>query len=242
MRERRWASTRFGTGFPSVVLLTVAVCLLVAGCGSAAPGAGTPTDSTSPGSTATPSTATSHASDSSSAPDALNAPDTSQVPVTTAGRALDGGITGDTRDDGALRADAVPLGAEAQVGDWTVKVVTVTAPATDAIAYNNEFNEPPEAGNDYVLVTIEATRTGGPSADFSLEMDSAFIGAGGEEFGAPHGRAEPPQPIDEAGTAGPGQTVSGDLVFEVDREQIAGGMLRLAPATTLDAAVFFALG
>jgi hypothetical protein len=240
MRERTWPTARLGTCFPSVVLLTVAVCLLLAGCGSAAPGVGTPTDSTSPGSTASPSPSTSQAASFSSAPDALDAPETSQVPVTTAGRALGGGTTGGTQDGGALRADAVPPGAEAQVGDWTVKVVTVRAPATDAIAYNNEFNEPPGAGNDYVLVTIEATRTGESAADFSLEMDSAFVGAGGEEFGAPHGRAEPPQPIDEAGTAGPGQTVSGDLVFEVGREQIAGGMLRLAPAP--NAAVFFALG
>ena len=135
---------------------------------------------------------------------------------------------------------AVPVGEEAQVGEWKVTVVSVTAPATELIAYTNEFNEPPPPGSDYVVVTVQATYTGEGSADFSLDMASAFVGSDGGEFGAPQRRAEAPQPIEEAGEAGPGETVSGDLVFEVSSAEMAGGTVRLAPASAPEAATLFA--
>jgi hypothetical protein len=119
-------------------------------------------------------------------------------------------------------------------------VVGVTAPATELIAYTNEFNEPPASGFDYVLVTIQATYAGAGSAEFALDIASAFVGSDGGEFGAPQGRAEAPTPLEEVGEVGSGGTASGDLVFEVSSAEMAGGRVRLAPGSAPEAAVLFA--
>ena len=202
----------------TLALLTAAVtagAVLLAGCGSAQPAGSTETVGKTTASSAPVSTTASSVRLTTTA-----SPVTSPTPTAEV---------------------AVPVGEEARVGEWKVTVVSVTAPATELIAYTNEFNEPPRPGFEYVLVTVKATYAGPDSAEFALDIASTFVGSEGGEYGAPQGRAIAPQPIEEAGAVVAGGMASGDLVFEVRSAEMAGGRVALAPASSLEAAVLFAI-
>lgn len=148
----------------------------------------------------------------------------------------------DTTGAGELgsRRNPIPLGQEAQVGDWTVKVLGATLDATQAILDENQFNDPPEAGYQYVLVNLEATYDGTESATFWVEMSYTFVGSGGNTYES--GMAVAPDPITDEGEVFPGASVSGNLVFAVASDQVSGGTLSLEQAFSFEETrVFFAL-
>lgn len=140
------------------------------------------------------------------------------------------------------RESAVPLGQGAPVGDWTVTVMSVTPDATQQLLDKDEFADPPQAGNQYVLVSVEATYDGTESSDFSMDVSWKFVGSKGNTFGSPEGFVTPPDPIWNAGEAFPGASVSGDLVFEVPSDQVTGGALMFEETFSFDdLRVFFAI-
>ncbi len=140
------------------------------------------------------------------------------------------------------REDAVPLGQGASVGDWTVAVVSVTPDATQQLLDNDEFSDPPQAGNQYVLVSIEATYNGTESSDFGMDLSYNFVGSKGNTFGSPEGFVVPPHPVWDAGEAFPGASVSGDVLFEVPSDQVTGGTVMFEETFSFDDnRVFFAI-
>lgn len=138
------------------------------------------------------------------------------------------------------RENPIPLGEEAQVGPWKVTVVGATLDATALVLDHNEFNEAPAAGEQYVLIEIEATRTAEEAAAFWVDMSYVFVGAGGNTFEAAF--ADVPDAISDMGEAYKGASVTGNLVFQVPSEQVAGGTLRLEESFSFeDSEVFFAI-
>jgi hypothetical protein len=131
-----------------------------------------------------------------------------------------------TTERGAVgtRGNPVPVGQEIQVGPWKVQVVDVVLDADDVVLNHNEFNETPQAGNQYVMIKIAATRTAERAAAFSMDMYCVFVGSGGNTFDA--GYAAIPDSISETGEACRGASVTGNIVFEVASNQVAGGTLR----------------
>jgi hypothetical protein len=141
---------------------------------------------------------------------------------------------------GGTREKPLPLGQEAQIGDWKVKVVSANLNATSQIT-SDDWSDPPQAGNQYVLVDLEATYTGSESASFWADMSYNFVGSGGNTFGAPEGFASSPHPISDAGEAFAGASITGDVLFEVASDQVAGGVLMIEEFTFEGARVFFAV-
>ena len=134
----------------------------------------------------------------------------------------------------------VPVGDEAQVGPWRVRVLDVVLDADDIVYNHSEFNEPPQSGNRYVLIELEAVRTGEETAAFWTDTYWEYVGSGGA-LSAP-AFADIPDPISETPEAAPGASVSGYLVFDVPFDQIAGGRLRLSEAFSFeDVEAFFAV-
>jgi hypothetical protein len=219
------------------VALTLAAFLLVAaavliGCRSSVD----ETPSSIPATAAEPTvTMTTLAPAPPETPSSGHHPDT-----TAAGSAAPN--SGDTTNSGyqGTRDNPVPLGQEAQVGPWKVKVLEVTLDADDIVYNHSEFNEPPRAGSHYVLIKLEATRTGEEAAAFWVDTYYEFIGSGGETFEVAY--ADIPDPISETAEADPGASISGNLVFEVSSDQISDGTLRLSEAFSFeDVEVFFAV-
>jgi hypothetical protein len=118
--------------------------------------------------------------------------------------------------------------AEAQVGGWHVKVVSVTLDANGVVANHSEFNHEPEAGTQYVLVLIQATRTGEGPATFADEIYSAFLGSEGDPFEA--APVDVPDSMNEAGEMQQGASITGNLVFRVASGQAQGGRLMMQSA------------
>ncbi|MCX8032665.1 MAG: DUF4352 domain-containing protein [Thermoleophilia bacterium] len=138
------------------------------------------------------------------------------------------------------RKNPIPFGATAQVGDWVVKVVDFKPDATQLILKENQFNEPPKAGQQYVLVRLEATYAGKESGTFWVDMSCRFLGNKGNTFKT--ATVVAPDEISDAGEAFEGASVSGNLVFSVDSDQVAGGLLLLEPSFSFDEErVFFVL-
>jgi hypothetical protein len=166
---------------------------------------------------------------------------TGDVPtvVTVARSTTSRGPTTSGRPTGTRR-DPIPLGQEAQVGDWKVKVVGVTLDATRAVLDENMFNNPPDSGSEYVLVSIEASYVGQESSTFWIDMLYSFVGSDGKVFGL--AAAVAPDSITNAGEASSGGSISGNLVFMVASDQIPGGTLMLEEAFAWEQGrVFFAV-
>ena len=64
------------------------------------------------------------------------------------------------------RGNPIATGEAAAVGDgWTLRVVDVNANANDAVLAENQFNDPPEAGEQFFIVRVAMTFNGTGSAD-----------------------------------------------------------------------------
>jgi hypothetical protein len=155
---------------------------------------------------------------------------TTERPTTTTTQAVESGT----------RENPTPMGQEAQVGNWRVKVIGATPKATQAVLDANMFNDKPQSGYQYVLVKITATYTGDESATFWVDMSSKFVGKGGNTFDS--GMVVAPNSISDAGEVFSGASVSGNLVFAVASDQVSGGSLSLEQSFSFDETrVFFAI-
>jgi hypothetical protein len=134
----------------------------------------------------------------------------------------------------------VPAGTEAQVGDWLIKVVGFTPDATAAVLEANQFNDEPGTGQQYVLVELAATYTGAESGTFWMDISDKLLGVGGNTFDS--GMAVAPSPISDTGETFSGASVSGQLLFLADSDQVSGSLLILEESFSLDSTrVFMAL-
>lgn len=138
------------------------------------------------------------------------------------------------------RRNPIPLDQAAQVGDWKITVVGAVLDATQIILDENMFNAAPKEGNRYVLVSLEAVYLGGESSTFWLDMLCRFVGGKGGSYGV--GAVVAPDSIMDKGEASPGTQISGNLVFEVPSDQLAGGTLMIEEAFSFKKArLFFAV-
>lgn len=73
----------------------------------------------------------------------------------------------DDSDPRGTRSDPLPPNAVVTTGDgWRYRILDVVLNADSIVAAENQFNDPPMAGNRFVMVRIQATRTGEESEAF----------------------------------------------------------------------------
>ncbi|MBN1319921.1 MAG: hypothetical protein JXA87_03680 [Thermoleophilia bacterium] len=138
------------------------------------------------------------------------------------------------------RRNPIPVGQEAQIGGWNIKVLDATLDATQAVLDENMFNDPPEPGSQYLLVSIEATYLGAETSTFWVDMIYEFVGGEGAPF-KPSAAVAPDSILDDGEVSANG-TVSGNLLFTVASDQVAGGTLMIEQAFAHDdTRVFFAV-
>lgn len=130
--------------------------------------------------------------------------------------------TGSSGGSAGTFDDPMSPGEVAQVGDWSVRVIAVTADATDAVLAENSFNDAPEAGHQFFLATLEAEYVGTDSGTFWIDMNTKALGPSAvayEGFDASCGVI--PDSIDDAGETFPGGIVSGNVCWSVTAEDAA---------------------
>jgi len=65
------------------------------------------------------------------------------------------------------RENPVPIGTIVDLGDgWQIAVMSVISDATNVVLRENQFNDPPKAGNQFFLARIQAKYTGSGSDTF----------------------------------------------------------------------------
>ena len=112
-----------------------------------------------------------------------------------------------------------PPGMAVAVGDLELRVVDVIRPADDIVAEGNMFNPRPGPGNEMMLVTLSVTcrPEGDDTCTFAPVLEFLLV--------SPIGVHRPewlvaglPNPL-RGGEISSGETVSGDILFEVGKEE-----------------------
>lgn len=131
--------------------------------------------------------------------------------------------------------DGVPIGEPAEVGDWTITVVSVVPDASAEIAAENQFNAPPAPGRQFFMAAIEATYNGSESSTFWVDLSLSTVGASAianDGFGASCGVM--PKDINDAGETFPGGTISGNLCWSIDVGDAASLVMLASESLSFD--------
>lgn len=139
------------------------------------------------------------------------------------------------------RDNPVPIGATRTIGDWEVSVVSVDLDAADAVAAENQFNDPPAEGHAFVMVGVSAKYVGTESGTFWVDVNGKILGADGNTFSDRCG-VIPEDLTDEGETFG-GATIAGNLCYSAAAAQLDGASLIFEESLSLsdDSRAFFAL-
>lgn len=144
------------------------------------------------------------------------------------------------------RGNPVPAGTVVRIGDWQVKLGATNTNANEIVAAENQFNEPPAEGRQFVMVPVDLVYKGTESGFPNVNLLIQFLGAGGNTFGAADTAAYCgviPNDLSNAGEMFPGAAASGNVCLGVPSDQVGGGAWMVQEALTLDdgGRTFFAL-
>ena len=197
----------------------VASAALLAGCGGAnAPAAGS-------GANVVENDTTEEATP--------EAPEEDAAAETTDGPAVEETATEDATEDATemgTRENPLPLGTVITMGDWEVTVTDVMLNANDAVAAENEFNEPPVDGRQFVMFGVDATYKGTESGNPWLDFSWGIVGSGGNTFsggGTDDYCGVIPDDLMEEGEAFPDASVTGNICYSVPSDQVEGSTIRV---------------
>ena len=119
-----------------------------------------------------------------------------------------------SEDDKAAEADALALGAVAQVGrEYEVAVTDVNLDATKALLKVNEFNSKPKG--QYVLVTLDVTYVGDKEGDPWLDLTTKLAGSDSRNYDSSTCDAVVARPSMDVPTLTNGGTATYDVCFDV---------------------------
>lgn len=75
------------------------------------------------------------------------------------------------------REDPIPIGTATDIGDgWSIKVLKVYPNANEIVAEENQFNSPPEEGQQFFLARIGLTYSGPDSSEFDAGYRLRAVG------------------------------------------------------------------
>ena len=142
------------------------------------------------------------------------------------------------------RENPLDLGTSIKMGDWNVSVVDVTKDAADQVMAENQFNEEPAKGRQFVMFKVKAKYVGEDSGDPWLDFSWAIIGAGGNTFGTSSDDScgVIPKPLDDQGETYPDGRVRGNVCVSVPAKQLKGATIRVEESMSFEGnRAFFAI-
>ena len=137
------------------------------------------------------------------------------------------------------RENPIPIGQAAKIGDnWEVAVLEIDEDAWETIKAENQFNDPPKEGHQFVLAKIEAKYVGDDSGTPWLDLSIKYLGSGGNSFDDSVGVK--PDALDDKGEMFAGATVTGYDGWEVASDEVKGGLLIIEESLSFsDTRLFF---
>ncbi len=188
------------------IALAVGVALVVSACGSGGSDDGTKQPENSTALSVATDDATTPTGASTTIATSRSAPTTSTAP-------------NQPQRDAGTRDNPVAIGELVAIGDWLVRLVSAVPDAADQLLADDDFLDPPAAGNVFFLVKLEGTYVGEASAAMWGEFLFNAVGSSNveyDEFGASCGFID--GGLSNQGEAFPGGSVSGYQCFEVSAE------------------------
>lgn len=132
-------------------------------------------------------------------------------------------------EDGT-RGNPYPIGSTIENDEWRVVVNSVTPDATDAVLSENEFNEPPADGSQYMLMNYSTTYLG-DNADGEMPafVTVEYVTADGTTVNSFDNVVVVPDAIDSSSTLYTDGTATGNVAFEVPTDTADQGVLAITP-------------
>ncbi|MEJ1180959.1 MULTISPECIES: hypothetical protein [unclassified Pseudarthrobacter] len=118
-----------------------------------------------------------------------------------------------------------PIGSVIESKDWRVVVNSVTLAATDAVVAANQFNDPPAAGSEYILVNYSVTYIGDDANGQTPSFVSVeYVTADGRTVNSYDKSVVEPDAI-SSNALFKGGSATGNKAFEVPSATAAQGVL-----------------
>jgi hypothetical protein len=118
------------------------------------------------------------------------------------------------------RRSPIPIGETADIGEgWSATVTGAAYDITDAVAAENQFNEPPPEGSRFVAVDLSLAYNGDGS-DIGFTVTTKAVSTGNVRLSTDCGVI--PNQIDLAVDVFAGGTIAGATCFVVPADQIGG--------------------
>lgn len=150
---------------------------------------------------------------------------------------IDGGPVGSL-------GNPIELAAPGMVGEWRVSVDSVDLDATSVILAENQFNDTPEPGFSYVLVTVEATYEGIETGDPWFDIRGRVLGESRIAYdGFESYCGVIPNGFTAVGEVEPGVTVLANMCWAVAEDDLGSLLLILEDYQNYDGRrLFYDLG
>ncbi|WP_426324998.1 hypothetical protein [Microbacterium sp. E-13] len=163
-----------------------------------------------------------------------------EAPSAVAPGEAGGGTTGDAGSGGTgaavgTRENPHPLGTTLQGDEWAVTINSVTFGATGAVLAENQFNDAPPEGYEYILINTTAVYSG-PDSDFGWSIGVDYVTPTGETKTVADHSAVAPGGFDSSAEVYTGGTIAGNIVIAVPSATAADGVLAVKVDTFGDPA------
>lgn len=161
----------------------------------------------------------------SAASNAFGSGDTKVVAPSGEAGATNGGAAAAPAAKTGTRETPYPIGSVIESKDWRVVVNSVTLAATDAVVAANQFNKPPAAGSEYILVNYSVTYIGDDANGQTPSFVSVeYVTADGRTVNSYDKSIVEPDPI-SSNALFKGGSATGNQAFEVPSATASQGVL-----------------
>ncbi|GCE37834.1 hypothetical protein Rhow_000680 [Rhodococcus wratislaviensis] len=107
---------------------------------------------------------------------------------------------------------------------WDITIHSTTQDATDAVLAENQFNDPPAAGRQFVMADVSATYTGADTGTPWIDLSFRILGSSNNVFGSASADScgVIPNALSDTGELYPRGTSRGNICISVPAEQLTG--------------------
>lgn len=161
--------------------------------------------------------------------------DSSEVdePATDDGSASEDSSAADVQpSDQGTRDNPLPLGSTVTLdglgeAEWEVTVGPSTLDATEAVIAENMFNDPPEDGFQYALLSLTATYIGSESGTPSFDLMYSYVSSAGTTHETFDSFAVAPDPLSDINELYPGASGTGNILIAIPSDDPSGGVWKV---------------
>lgn len=145
-----------------------------------------------------------------------------------------GGASGGTSAPAADKSKPIALGTAVEVAKgWTVAVVSAETNADATLKKANEFNKP-EAGKQFVTVKVSVSNKSDKPDEALTNVKLSLLPGSGVAVDSTFSCVGLPDKFDSMAQLQPGATLTGNLCFQVKKEDVDTVLLLAEPQFTLD--------